>query len=114
MALSRSRFRPEVNPWTHDEDLHECLMLRGASLAAMESMETIFTEVAIRASRLPVYAAVRADFPSRRAARLQFLKTIIAMPVPSYRLRDSGKMRSSVLRADCHFEMSWLTAICVS
>lgn len=82
MATHNSPLRLEVNPWAHDADLHEALLLRGAYLAALGAMETVFAEVAIRASKHSAYRDVRDRFPSRRDARSRFLRMILAMQGP--------------------------------
>lgn len=76
MLNRSSPLRVEVNPWTLDHTLTEVMQLRGAYVAAMGTVETILTELAIRASKHQAYAGIRGRFPSRRPERLKYLATV--------------------------------------
>lgn len=84
---SHSPLRVEVNPWTLDSTLLEVMQLRGAYVAAIGTVETILTELAIRASKDPAYTTVRSNFPSRRPDRIKFLKRVTELPGPLSRYR---------------------------
>lgn len=71
-----SPLRVEINPWTLDGDLEEALLLRGAYIAAMGTIETNLTELAIRASKHPAYYGIRDRFPSRRPERIKYLQDV--------------------------------------
>lgn len=71
-----SPLRVEINPWTLDSDLEEALLLRGAYIAAIATVETNLTELVIRASKHPAYDGIRARFPSRRLDRIKYLQDI--------------------------------------
>ena len=77
-----SPLRLEVNPWTLDHSLHEALLLREAYIAALGTVETILTELAIRASWLPSYSTARLAFPKRRGDRIGYLRKIAILPGP--------------------------------
>ncbi|NTS66347.1 hypothetical protein HRV97_14405 [Sphingomonas sp. HHU CXW] len=76
MLNRTSPLRVEINPWTLDHTLTEVMQLRGAYVAAMGTVETILTELAIRASKHQAYAGIRARFPSRRPDRLKYLTSV--------------------------------------
>lgn len=71
-----SPLRVEFNPWTLDHHLEEALLLRGAFIASMGMIETNLTELAIRASKHAAYTGIRATFPTRRPARIDYLDTV--------------------------------------
>lgn len=87
MQIRTSPLRVEINPWTLDVALEEVMRLRGAYVAAMGTIETILTELAIRASKAEEYDLVRAKFPSRRPDRLKYLQAVCDMdgPLTPYR-----------------------------
>ncbi len=76
MLNRTSPLRTEVNPWTLDHSLTEIMQLRGTFVAAMGTIETILTELAIRASKHEAYAGIRGRFPSRRPDRLKYLRLV--------------------------------------
>lgn len=76
MQHRTSPLRVEINPWTLDHTLTEVMQLRGAYVAAMATVETILTELAIRASKHEAYVALRGRFPSRRPDRLRYLGAV--------------------------------------
>lgn len=82
-----SPLRVEINPWTPDQTLMEVMQLRGAFVAAMGTIETILTELAIRASKHEAYFGIRDRFPSRRSERLKYLEKICEAEGPLTRHR---------------------------
>lgn len=82
MLNRSSPLRVEMNPWTLDHTLTEVMQLRGAYIAAMGTMETILSELAIRASKHVAYAGLRGRFPSRRPDRLKYLRAVCETPGP--------------------------------
>lgn len=104
LMLSRtSPLRVEINPWALDVNVEEVMKLRGAYVAAMATIETTLTELAIRASKHPQYAAVRPKFPSRRPDRIKYLRSVCERdgPLSAYR----GFILGAVARFDAglHF-----------
>lgn len=73
-------FALERNPWTPEGELQHALFLRGVIISAAGYTEMSLTELAIRASRLPVYAAQRAKYPYLLKSRIKFLRDAIAVP----------------------------------
>ncbi len=59
MLNRSSPLRVKVNPWTLDHTSTEVMQLRGAYVAAMGTVETILTELAIRASKQHDYAGTK-------------------------------------------------------
>lgn len=80
MTTNRSPFRTERNPWLSDEHIHESLFLRGAYVAAIGTVETMLTEIAIAASKVPAYASLKVKFPSRRNDRIDYLRKVACVP----------------------------------
>lgn len=70
----RSAYAVEYNPWTTREDVETVLLLRGAIVSAFGQIETLLGEIAVRASRLPQYAALRDTFPHSVDRRISFLR----------------------------------------
>ncbi|QLC24664.1 hypothetical protein HFP57_06205 [Parasphingopyxis algicola] len=67
---------PEINRWVDSKDLALVLMYRGAFIAAWPNIETIETELCIRASRLARYARLKSQYPYSRQAKAKFLRNV--------------------------------------
>jgi hypothetical protein len=72
--FAKSAYAIEVNPWPPRTDVEAVLLWRGTIVAAFGNIETNLGEVAIRASRLPQYEALRAGFPYSAEKRVAFLR----------------------------------------
>lgn len=92
--MRTSPFRSERNPWVNDEDLHHAMLCRGSIVASMGAIETRLTELAIAASKHDSYYDMRANFPSRRPARINYLRSLQAAPGP---LSDGSRLLDLVL-----------------
>jgi hypothetical protein len=95
MLNRTSPLRVEINPWALDHTLTEVMQLRGAFVAAMGTIETILTELAIRASKHGAYVGIRGSFPTRRPDRLRFLENVCDTegPLTQYRSLILGIIR---------------------
>lgn len=90
-----SPLRVEINPWATDATIEEVMQLRGAYISALGTIETILTELAIRASKHEAYVSVRTKFPSRRPDRLKYLEALreIEGPLTPYRGLIAGTIK---------------------
>ena len=90
-----SPLRVEINPWALDHTINEVMQLRGAYIAALGTIETVLTELAIRASKHDAYVSVRAKFPSRRPDRLKYLEDVCEIdgPLTPYRGLIAGLIK---------------------
>lgn len=82
MTQPRSPYRVERNPWPRDDHLEESLFLRGAYIAAIGAVEMMLTSLVIAASKEAAYEALRGSFPTRRNARIAYLRKLSSTPGP--------------------------------
>lgn len=74
--------RSDFDPWADSHDIAMLHLHRGAFISAWANIETIITELCIRASRLEQYAALRAKFPYARTDKAKFLRNAIKVDGP--------------------------------
>lgn len=83
----RSAYRNERNPWPNNEHLHASFFFRGAYVAAIGTVETLLTDLAISASKEIAYDSIRPSFPTRRNDRIDYLRKVALTAGPLYRYR---------------------------
>ena len=76
---AKSAYAIEINPWIQREESEAALLFRGTVVSAYAYIETRLTEIAIRASRMPVYAELREKYPYQMNGRLKFLRQAFAI-----------------------------------
>ncbi|MGE4304734.1 MAG: hypothetical protein AB7E24_11975 [Novosphingobium sp.] len=77
-SLARSAYSVEVNPWSPREDVEAAIFFRGAIVSAFGNIEARLGELCIRASRIPVYDALRDRFPHPTSKRIAYLRQVFA------------------------------------
>lgn len=80
--MDRSRLRVFEVPWLTDTDMERILLFRGTFVSAAAQVETILTELAVRASYHPNYVDAREHFPRRRDDRIKHLRKLCILPGP--------------------------------
>jgi hypothetical protein len=76
---ARSAYAVEINPWVPRGNVEAALMFRGTIVSAYGYIETILGELAIRCSRLEVYANLRENFPYSIPKRLEYLRQLFSI-----------------------------------
>lgn len=72
----RSPYALEYNPWTSTSEIEKALFYRGVIVSAFGQIETKLSEIAIRASLVPEFLALRSTFPRRVEQRIAFLRRV--------------------------------------
>lgn len=70
----RSPYALEYNPWTSTQEIENAMLYRGVIVSAFAQIETKLGEIAIRASRIGQYLALREHFPFSAEKRVSFLR----------------------------------------
>lgn len=76
----RSAYEVEVNSWSRRGDVEAALLFRGSIVSAYGYIETMLGDLALTASRVPAYAALRDPFPHTADQRVSFLRRAFALP----------------------------------
>ena len=74
IGTARSAYEVERNPWARRGDIEAALLFRGTIVSAYGYIESRLGELAIRCSRIPIYAAKRSSFPYSIDRRISFLR----------------------------------------
>ena len=84
-SARRSAYEVEANPWARRGDVEAALFYRGTIVSAFGYIETRMGELAIRASRLDVYSAMRENFPFSAEKRSTYLRKVFSTgPLKSF------------------------------
>ncbi|MBA4804712.1 MAG: hypothetical protein H2038_08695 [Brevundimonas sp.] len=83
-------WRAVINPWVQDADLARVLILRSSILWSYSHVEQKLTDVAIRCSMVPEYRDLRETPPFSSAARISYLRKVLATDGPLSRFQRLG------------------------
>ena len=116
-GLARSAYAVEINPWVRRGDVEAALMFRGTIVSAYGYIETRMGELAIRCSKLDIYASIRASYPFQIDKRLAYLRKVFSVgPLLPYtsiatqffeRFESAAELRHQVAHARMQVLPDW-------
>lgn len=116
--LVPNEWRAVINPWVQDRDLARVLILRAAILWSYSHIEQKLTDLVVRCSQTPEYRDLREKPPFSSAARIAYLRKVLATdgPLSKYerlgtaildRYDESRPIRNRMAHADMQVLPNW-------
>lgn len=116
--LVPNQWRAVINPWLEDDELARALILRSAILWSYSHVEQKVTDIVVRCSHEADYREVSEKPPFSSAARVKYLRKVLAIPGPLFRFKRLGlaildrydasrEIRNRMAHADMEVYKDW-------